>query len=205
MVRMLCRMRLWLLPRLAGSRSSHHAGRELAVIYLGSNHEFDVVAGYAHCNLTVLVLSFAAPDVVPVHLFDGAKHGIYDAPSMVLRFEPSEAGDVQAHHGEPWLAATSVVDSVGLGTDTRRHALAAYGVADSPSQVGGIRAEIAHAAAKPVQHRPQSIDVGYTAVRHDVTKYRPGAYVGYAVDLDLYRRIKVRDHSRGKLGIGHLI
>ena len=32
MVRMLCRMRLWLLPRLAGSRSSHHAGRELAVI-----------------------------------------------------------------------------------------------------------------------------------------------------------------------------
>ena len=148
MVRMLCRMRLWLLPRLVGSRSSHHAGRELAVIYLGSSHGFDVVADCAHCNLAVLVLSFAAPDVVPVHLLGGAKHGIYDAPSMVLRFEPSEVRDVRAHHGAPWLAATSVVDSVGFGTDTRRHALVVYGVADSPSQVSGIRAEIAHAAAK---------------------------------------------------------
>ena len=94
---------------------------------------------------------------------------------------------------------------LGLGQIRGVMPLPPYGVADSPSQVGGIRAEIAHAAAKPVQHRPQSIDVGYTAVRHDVIKYRPGAYVGYAVDLDLYRRIKVRDHSSGKPRIGHPI
>ena len=183
-MRMLRYIRRRLFPRLADSRGSYHVGREPAVIYLGSGHEFDAVADYAHRNLPVLVPSPAAPGVVPVHLFDGAKHGLYDAPLMVLELESGGVGDVQVYHRTLRLAALGVVDGVGFGTDARHHALAVYDVADLPGQVGGIQAEITRAAAKPVQHGPQPVDVCHTAVRHDVIKHHSGAYVDYAVELD---------------------